>query len=660
MPKRPVPALLFALALTLPAFAAAQRPITALLPSSTVLSVEFSSEGFDLSAVEGLLAGLDTTEAERVWEALEATFAAAARQAAEEREAEGGDAENGPGGNDEGSDGPAGDHDGHAEDGHATDLREELARECPALAGALTELEGQGWSAAVGVSVSRFDLTPGVLLALRPESRTASARLLAGSVACFDGRRFGSEGTSAIYLLADGSEMPLMIAEGGGALLASTDLDVLRGALRSAGGSGEPTHADSRIAGFAQQLEPTGLKITLDLAAAADALTLLRGAFVPEGEEQFDRFLTTLRVVNGYSWNAALEGDGLVLSSVSAWDAELAVGEGEEELLALLSCEGCTLAETTLVPGEAVALRTGTYPLRALVAWIDTWLADVNVLTGGGLAAGDPPTLSETLAARFGFDLNAALLDWTDGSWYTATLGVLDTDLNSWLRGLPTLTVVPVTSEEAAREGIRIWLEAGEAAGRMFGALAGAGTAAAMPTLSGAVSVRELTHDGVDYLRIRSGPSFDLGVAVFEGQLVMGTPVGTLLDAIDRRGSGAERPAALVPALEAIDAAPGEVVGYSAMDVSAQLRGLASLVELASGTIATTGWLGFYGLSESETASLPEGFEPPTYDDLLVLTDLAVSALELLADRTGVATGTTTIRDDARWSTWRLPLEGGR
>lgn len=45
-----------------------------------------------------------------------------------------------------------------------------------------------------------------------------------------------------------------------------------------------------------------------------------------------------------------------------------------------------------------------------------------------------------------------------------------------------------------------------------------------------------------------------------------------------------------------------------------------------------------------------------TYDDLLGLVDLFTEALELVADRTGVAVGTTEVVDGAAWTTWRLPL----
>ena len=66
MPKRAVPLLLAVVALALPAFAAAQRPLTVLLPDTTVLAVEVTPEPFppgidtpeDLQRAEAYLASV--------------------------------------------------------------------------------------------------------------------------------------------------------------------------------------------------------------------------------------------------------------------------------------------------------------------------------------------------------------------------------------------------------------------------------------------------------------------------------------------------------------------------------------------------------------------------------------------------------------------------
>lgn len=624
MPKRAVPLLLAVVALALPAFAAAQRPLTALLPDTTVLAVEVTPAAFEPGALRSLLAGLDTAEAAAVWDDVQALLVALLDEGAAGHEAEDLDA-----------------------------WRDQLAQGCPALATAVEDVEAGGWTAALGVSVSRFAPRPGALVVARAGSRAAGARLLAGAVACFDGRRFGAEGPSTIFLLGDESGTPLLVAERDGALVVATDPDLLRGALRRAGGSGEPSHADARISGYAAQLEPAGVRVTLDLNAVADAMGLFRGAVVPEAAELFDRLVTTLRVVNGYAWGVALDERGLTVATVGAWDARLAAAEGEDALLAMLACEGCALADPAPVPAGAVAVSGDAFPVHAAVKWVDSWFAELGAT---GAFGGETVTLRSLLAGELGFDLDAALLDWFGGSWHATVLGAYGTDLRDWLQGPPTLTVLPVTSEAAAWEGVRRWLAAAEDLDWLAQGLTREAGQARPPRFEEAVSVRELTHAGVDYLRLRAGPSLDVGVAVFDDQLVIGTPVASLLAAIDRRGgsgagAGAERLGLDAGALPA-----GRLVGYSVTDVGAFLRGLADVAELAAGTVATTLWLGGYGLSEAELDLLPEGAALPTYDDLLVLTDVAVAALELLAERTGPAVGTTAFRDDARWSTWSLPL----
>ena len=78
------------------------------------------------------------------------------------------------------------------------------------------------------------------------------------------------------------------------------------------------------------------------------------------------------------------------------------------------------------------------------------------------------------------------------------------------------------------------------------------------------------------------------------------------------------------------------------------------VAELASSGIATGLWLGGIGAAEE----LPAGSNlvPPSYADALVLTDLLVDALDLMTNKFGVTSGTSVIDNDARWTTWRLPL----
>lgn len=612
------------LLLLVPALAAAQRPLSALLPDTTVLAFELTPAELEGAVLHGLFEGLDTTEAGRVLAELQELFTEVAGGVMEAPEDE----------RDIGA------------------LKGMLAEECPALMDVLEEAAGQRVSAALGVSISRFDPEPDALLVMRPGTRLLSARLLAGAVACFDGRRYGEEGGSAIYLFADGSEMPLLVAELGGDLVAGTDPDLLRGAIRRAAGSGEPALADSRIAGYAQGLEPAGMKVTLNLAALAEAAGLFRGALPAEVAPLYERFVTTLQIVNGYAWSVSFGADGLTLRSVAAWDEALAHASGEEELLAVLSCAGCNVGDPPIQLTGAVGVTAGAYPLEASVAWLDSWLQDASE---AGLFGGEALTVEGAFEEFLGLDLSAALLDWLEGSWYTTTLGVLDTDLSNWVMGLPNLTIAPVTSEEAAWSGVQLWLEAARDSDALADAMFGSEGVEGAMRFSEAVSVRELERGGVDYLRVRSGPNVDLGIAVFDGHLVVGSPVASLYAAIDARDQAGRLPEGLAGALDGAARSPGTLVGYSVTDTSSYLQGLGRIAELASGSVATTLWLAGVGMVTDELGLPPRG-NAPTFDEILTLTDVAVDALELLAERTGEAVGVTTVEDGARWGTWRLPL----
>lgn len=608
----------------------AQRSLTDLLPDTTVLAVELTPQQFDPGVLHGLLAELDTAEAERVWgeyEKLLSGFMGSSpfesSSVMQEFEA----------------------------------MREEFIAECPALWSAVEEAAGREWSAALGVSVSRFDPEPDLLFVTQAASRSLSAQVLAGMITCFDGRRLGVEGSSPIYLFADGSEFPLLVAEVGGALVASSDPDLLRGTIRRANGSGEPALSDSRIAGYASQLDPAGMKVTLNLVAVADTLAGLRGAVPPEALQLFDRLGTTLRVVNGVAWAVSADTDAVVVNSVSAWDAALAGSSGEESLLAMLSCAECALP-TASFPVHAVAVEAGAFPLNALVDWVDTWLDD---LVEADVLSGDEDfSVRGAFAEATGVDLGTALLDWVGGSFQSYTTGVYDTDLANWLMGLPTVTTVEVASEEAAWRGVHAWLAIAENVSSMAGQMMDPNDPA--NTFRGfeqAVSVQELEYQGIDYLRVRTAPNLDVGVAVVNDHLVVASPVGALFEAIDggRLGLPIVDRAARITDIAGIGnaaGANGKLVGYSVIATPAFLQGLGSVAELASSGIATGLWLGGIGAAEE----LPAGSEvvPPSYSDALVLTDLLVDALELMTGKFGMASGTAVIDNDARWTTWQVPL----
>lgn len=622
------------------AHAGARRPLAELLPASTVLAVELNSEDFDLTALSGLLAGLDSQAATTAAAPLKA-LAASAHQLARSQVPRGVRAPSVP-------------------------------AECAPLVETLKANRGGPWSAAVGLSLSSATEPQGLLL-LQPSTRTLAAQLLAGTVACLDGRRYADQDGTAIYnVKVEGEKVYFAVL--GNVMAVSNSTHLLRGALRRAAGSAKGSLATTPIGSRAASAG-AGIALTFNPVPLQANLRALTAIVPPERRVLIHRLVTTLRSIDGYRLAASLTADGLSVTSTVGIDEEVIRSNRENALLDLLTCAGCNLSGAPALPHGAVA-RSGTaVPLTNVVEWVDSWLAD---LAQAGLI--DPGAASVRGAAwRYaGIDLGALLLDWFGGNVYTTVTGVLDTDIRNWVQGVPVLTSVPVTSEEAAWKAINDWValaqqaEASAAAsrasaparhgparrGRHGGLSAGPADDLRLADL---LAVEELEHAGVPFLRLRVGPTTDVGVAVFDGQLVMGSPTAALLAAIDQRSSAGTDAGALGAAIDGLTGNPtGTLTAYSVIDVGSFVRGVANVAELGSGSVATALAAGVRSARSGEfgprvanrARSLPEF----TFADALAITDTAVNALRVLADNVGFMTSSTIVQDGARVTTWRLPF----
>src|SRR5690606_17201989 len=112
---------------------------------------------------------------------------------------------------------------------------------------------------------------------------------------------------------------------------------------------------------------------------------------------------------------------------------------------------GCDVGEPTLIPAGAAGVWAGTFSPALLVDWLDTWLVDMREL-----GVGDHD-VRDLFTQYLDFDLDAALLDWLGSGWHTAQLEVYDTDARSWINSPATVSILPVTDEGAARQGVAHW-----------------------------------------------------------------------------------------------------------------------------------------------------------------------------------------------------------
>lgn len=558
---------------------------------------------------------------------------------------------------------------GHELDALSMELEAELAAACPELAeyvAALDHTASRG-SAVIGVSMSRFNPLPGVVLVYRPADPEAIAEIYRDLVYCFASEVSLDQDGVPLDVFADGSDQPLIAALVDGDVVVATNVDLARAVVRLAGGSNEPSHLRTPVGRLASNMMQGGVGFTFDMAALADALEGLVG-MIPAGDDAgalVSKALASLRTVSGMAVNATFDQGGLLLTSVVTVDDDF----GESELAALVLGSGSHLDPPALVPRGASVLSVGRTALPESFAWVDAWLAAAAPVIGENLDL-------RSLADRYlELDLDAALLAWVGGSWHMAELEVPGTDLLSYLVGMEGVFTMPVTSEEAARAGVTEWIRLAESALNGSLPLISALDDLDLPTDDGLgdpfddpfresfagelgwddmVSVKQETYRGVGYERWRVGPLTDLGMGIFGGHLVLANPAATMSKVIDvYLGASSVTSDPNIGHLVASQS-PGQH-NYEIVDLPRYLRGFAAIADAAAAPAATGVRAVALEAVASGELSIDES-ELPTFAELVTLGDFVSDLLEALAARTGVAVGGSERVGDAVWWTFRIPL----
>lgn len=498
----------------------------------------------------------------------------------------------------------------------ATDAARAQALEfCPALEGPLTDLEAFSgevpFEALLTVTASPFNPVPAVTALLRLEESYAPLMVdvrttLLGCIAEEDVVITELvQDDVTLYVVDDAGDLPVVVGNIDNLFFIGTNPEAVRAVVRLAGGSDElslaTTESYQQARGKLLETE-NHLGFSLNFAALAEVAEGFVGVVAgdPDTEYLANRLLAMLRTLGGVTAQISATEDGLVTESVLTVNPE----GGDSALLELILCETCTVSAPFLAPEGAVSIGASYIPWREVFNYAQDWLDGVQ----------DPANridLKTLIEEETGLDLDRALFNWLGSEMHTYQLEVLNTDLQTLIYNPARFSVIPVSSAEAARDGIE---ELGNTLGPLLESLFS--VAGQMdPDLdalfgSGLLSqraTRSYDYRGVEVTRIQLGLNVDVAYAFVGSYLVIGTPASATEVAIDTYQGG--RSALTNPAFnDARAAMPQEVSGYSFSSDRLVLEGLASLFDTLVQPLAFAVSAGFESLADDPWRGLDEGY----------------------------------------------------
>lgn len=326
-----------------------------------------------------------------------------------------------------------------------------------------------------------------------------------------------------MYLLGDGSDLPLLVAEIDGVMALSSNPDVLRGVIRRAKGASEPSLAATDL--YQRSLAllgEGGFGLSLNTAALAEALTGLVGMIgdQPELEVLTQRGLAMLRTLGGVAGRLALTAEGIEIESLVAVNPD----GGDAALAELLLCRDCAVATPLMAPQASVSVQAFNLPLRGVFDYLQGWLSELEPLVG------EPLDLRQLALEMLGLDLDAALFDWLGEEVHIIGLEPLGRDLGTLLYQPAQAWVFPVTSPEAAQAGLGMLGNALAPLAEMFA------SEAELPQSALQVASERYSYQGVEITRHRFSLNADIGVAYLGDFLIVGMPTRALHPLIDTYG----------------------------------------------------------------------------------------------------------------------------
>jgi hypothetical protein len=418
-----------------------------------------------------------------------------------------------------------------------------------------------------------------------------------------------------LYVIDDAGDFPVVAGSLDNLYFLGTNPDVVRGIVRKVNGADEDSLADTALYQTANKLSKSqnSATMTADFSALAEALDFAEGLAGDDPTAQYalTRLDSMLRTLGGWAGHISVTPEGVSSEGVLSANPE----GGDSELLKLINCESCKISSPFLAPENAISISSSYLPIRELIAYVDDWVRGVSE------AAGETTNLRDLLKEA-DVDIDTLLLNWIGSEAHTFVLEPISTDARQLLYSQPQVTVMPVSSPEAAQAGLNaigedLWdilpmlMENGFSASELAG----------FEAVLDSVAVRDYDYKGTTIHRVQYSFNGDLGYAFVGNYLVLGTPANAIESMIDTY-QGGRTILDSAAFQEARQGAPEQLTAFSYSQNKPNLLGLADVLDLISQPLAfavSGGFQAMLGIEDSYD------FEPYSVD----LTGYSAEPLEV-------------------------------
>lgn len=459
---------------------------------------------------------------------------------------------------------------------------DEAVAACPGIADFLDEgLPVVGDASLLTVSISPFGAMPAVTALSRFSGEQAgrAAALQETLVGCAQAE-LGElptlqEGDTTLFVLGDGGDLPLIVGSTGDVFIIGTEPETTRGVVRRIGGADEASFADSRVAQLvAENFDMGGLSYTVDLQALADVAENFAGmASQPEEQLAAERAIALMRTLGGIAGNVRGTEVGLQAEAIVAVDPE----GGDAELADILLCEDCTVIAPDIIPASSISVSSQYNFLPDFFDYTQLWVDAFEPYIGTF-------DMAAFVEGELGIDLDTALFDWMGESVHTAMLEPYSSDLETLLYSPPVVTLIPVSSPEAADAGLEELAEFLPLVEMLLGEFPD-DDMQAFATVLDSVAFDTLEYEGYTVDRYRYGLNTNIGVTYVDDHMVIASPAEAAFEVIDTFNGDIDG-ISQNPDYRAVETAAGDSLQISYADYATQLDETANLFSLFSQPLA--------------------------------------------------------------------------